>query len=237
MLGRFCSRDPIGYEGSTNGLYSYVNSSPLGKVDPTGLIEVIAVCSRFIGYDISPGTNAPIPKFEWQEFPHITGLGDSPCPPGWVFSRWKGIPDTPEKLIDKNLDRYPRCCECTCEKLKELLAHLKEKGADTTPVPWTWQADGPSWNKCERWCRGFEMQHSVGFPECVYEVSMHQTRWYGVGGHAVIRIVLCDGSVLFVDSGTIGGDDHVGVPGEVPWFIGREGPYWEVIVPNIPKWK
>ncbi|MBY0589560.1 RHS repeat-associated core domain-containing protein [bacterium] len=36
-LGRFISRDPIGYEGSdTKNLYEYVDSKPLDSLDPTG---------------------------------------------------------------------------------------------------------------------------------------------------------------------------------------------------------
>ena len=35
-LGRFCSRDPIGYEGG-NGLYQYCAADPSNKTDPTGL--------------------------------------------------------------------------------------------------------------------------------------------------------------------------------------------------------
>lgn len=36
-LGRFVSRDPIGYEGSAGSLYAYVGSMPLRFVDPSGL--------------------------------------------------------------------------------------------------------------------------------------------------------------------------------------------------------
>ncbi|MHB9082099.1 MAG: RHS repeat-associated core domain-containing protein [Pirellulaceae bacterium] len=35
-LGRFCSRDPIGYEGGIN-LLEYVGDSPLMRTDPSGL--------------------------------------------------------------------------------------------------------------------------------------------------------------------------------------------------------
>ncbi|QDV45072.1 tRNA3(Ser)-specific nuclease WapA precursor [Stieleria neptunia] len=36
LSGRFCSRDPIGYEGSPWNLYEYVNGQPTTNVDPTG---------------------------------------------------------------------------------------------------------------------------------------------------------------------------------------------------------
>ena len=39
-LGRFCSRDPIGYVGSEWGLNDFGDSNPFNSLDPTGLIIV-----------------------------------------------------------------------------------------------------------------------------------------------------------------------------------------------------
>ena len=36
MLGRFCSRDPIGYEGSGWNVVKYTGANPIGATDPTG---------------------------------------------------------------------------------------------------------------------------------------------------------------------------------------------------------
>jgi RHS repeat-associated protein len=36
VAGRFCSRDPIGFEGSPWNLYEFVDSRPLVKTDPSG---------------------------------------------------------------------------------------------------------------------------------------------------------------------------------------------------------
>ncbi len=38
-LGRWLTRDPIGYQGGIN-LYAYVQSSPVGNVDAAGLVEI-----------------------------------------------------------------------------------------------------------------------------------------------------------------------------------------------------
>lgn len=38
-IGRFCSKDPIGFEGSKWNLFQYCNSSPLGRLDPTGQVD------------------------------------------------------------------------------------------------------------------------------------------------------------------------------------------------------
>ncbi|MCG8649639.1 MAG: RHS repeat-associated core domain-containing protein, partial [Pirellulales bacterium] len=45
-LGRFCSRDPIGYEGSKWGLYEMVESSPLTLLDPQGLGPIGWICKK-----------------------------------------------------------------------------------------------------------------------------------------------------------------------------------------------
>jgi RHS repeat-associated protein len=39
QLGRFLSRDPIGYAGSQWNLYEYVSSDPLSGLDPLGLVR------------------------------------------------------------------------------------------------------------------------------------------------------------------------------------------------------
>ena len=47
ILGRWLTRDPIGYQGGIN-LYGYVDSSPVGNVDPSG-----AVCWSCVGIGLS----------------------------------------------------------------------------------------------------------------------------------------------------------------------------------------
>ena len=44
VLGRFCSRDPIGYEGSKSNLCQYVGARPVVNVDPLGLSEAEQMC-------------------------------------------------------------------------------------------------------------------------------------------------------------------------------------------------
>jgi len=39
LSGRFCSRDPIGFDGSKWNTYEYVSGSPLVSLDPTGKFQ------------------------------------------------------------------------------------------------------------------------------------------------------------------------------------------------------
>ncbi len=40
QLGRFITRDPIGYDGSQSNLYNYVANDPLSNLDPSGLTTI-----------------------------------------------------------------------------------------------------------------------------------------------------------------------------------------------------
>jgi RHS repeat-associated protein len=47
-VGRFCSRDPIGYEGRQLNIYEFVDASPLVSLDPSGKRKVCCK-NRFMG--------------------------------------------------------------------------------------------------------------------------------------------------------------------------------------------
>lgn len=47
----FCSRDPIGYEGSEWNLYEYVSSNPLNLVDPFGELEAVTTTTTIIVFN------------------------------------------------------------------------------------------------------------------------------------------------------------------------------------------
>ena len=56
VAGRFCSRDPIGFEGSKWNLFEYTNGMPLVRVDPSGkaapmvVVAIIGVAAAVLGH-------------------------------------------------------------------------------------------------------------------------------------------------------------------------------------------
>jgi RHS repeat-associated protein len=44
QMGRWLTRDPIGYDGSPHNLYEYVSSRPIIAMEPLGLVVVICKC-------------------------------------------------------------------------------------------------------------------------------------------------------------------------------------------------
>jgi RHS repeat-associated protein len=71
QLGRFLSRDPVGYRGSSDNLYEYMAAAPNGGVDPFGErgIVLLSLPGR-AGYCGLPG-NSWSPRPEPIEIPEI----------------------------------------------------------------------------------------------------------------------------------------------------------------------
>lgn len=58
QLGRFCSRDPVGYFAGSFGLHEYVGSRPFRFLDPIGLDEI----------PVGPGGDGPWPYVDWLKW-------------------------------------------------------------------------------------------------------------------------------------------------------------------------
>ncbi len=59
ILGKFCSRDPIGFKGSIWNLYEYANAIPLVWIDPSGREPVTTQEIPYI-VDIGRGSDLPL---------------------------------------------------------------------------------------------------------------------------------------------------------------------------------
>jgi hypothetical protein len=217
-------------------------------VDPSGMIRCNAECKRVKRWE-KRFKKYP-DGFEWVDYPiwetrtftfKTGGMNGNPCPSGWTLVSLD-CPDNPDDLFEKlgnECDSHPRCSNCTAAKLDALLKALKDAAKNNKPKPGTL-------DPCERWCQGFESTKNkwmdndcianVNFSHHAFYVSSPLT-WYA--GHVVVKITLCDGSIIYVDNGTVGGGDHVGLPSESPtwlgpaWTHGHRCPNnWEYVCPH-----
>ncbi|MDH3976794.1 MAG: hypothetical protein OEV42_21235 [Deltaproteobacteria bacterium] len=51
-VGRFISKDPLGFDGGDYNLYSYVGQNPVNKIDPLGLFEISGICRYISGGEV-----------------------------------------------------------------------------------------------------------------------------------------------------------------------------------------
>lgn len=116
-LGRFCSRDPIGYVGSEWGLYEYVDSKPVDDMDPNGEISFLRIYQKRIrgvreicktcyfdkGYCV-----ADVEETSWQES-QVRRLLPAPVHTG----NWNEVPNSRRSVRYK--DYNADCCSSCAE--------------------------------------------------------------------------------------------------------------------------
>ena len=180
-----CSRDPVGYEAGSNCLYEYCHSKPYSYVDPWG---------KQIYVPIPPGRP---PK------PHQP---TDPLNPGWPLPSdraddpWNRnpnvVPVTP-KTICESMKGFTACAKClpSCEKTFQEL--FDAVSGHPSPIP-------P--NACIKWACTLP---KPGKSNGCYKLS-GQSFVFPLTGipctdiklrHVVVKIDLCNGKSLLVDSG------------------------------------
>ena len=82
QVGRWLTKDPIGFNGSDTNLYGYVVQDPINKIDPTGKVWGVAVGVVLVGIAVlieSDAFNPPEPDpYANKQFP---GIDPSKLPP------------------------------------------------------------------------------------------------------------------------------------------------------------
>ena len=88
-LGRFVSRDPVGYATADPTLYRYVRNRPTGLVDPLGLLGVKCVGEGMQFFTRQFGTSAGLAQFWWGIALYADEKGQVPTTSGTVIMRRK----------------------------------------------------------------------------------------------------------------------------------------------------
>ena len=83
-VGRFCSRDPIGYKGSKWDLYEFAGGRSIKRIDPSGLAAIEVTINAFISKIHDPDRNGWIPLDPFGILPVEVGTNN----------RWAGDPGT-----------------------------------------------------------------------------------------------------------------------------------------------
>ena len=113
------------------------------------------------------------------------------------------------KIAESGNPRCKRCC--SCKETFEALIQAAQTIHTTFP------------EKCQKWVWEFQkLPREVQNPEngCYKTGGVHWNKWLlfpdpFFPGHAAIKVEVCDGSILYLDSGFWGGCGNVFAPPEV----------------------
>ena len=118
LLGRFVSRDPIGYEGG-NQLYRFCSCSPTNHRDPSGLVPINCKCkvSRYGGFQVHV-------SYEWRQV-ECTGVAATCCTNACTWGgpldtvswtgEWENIAAESPSCNPTFWDEYTNCSKAECE--------------------------------------------------------------------------------------------------------------------------
>jgi RHS repeat-associated protein len=211
ISGRFCSRDPIGFEGGTRNTYEYVSGQPTFGTDPLGLAY---------------GT----PRFRCGGKLIRTTNHNTKCCGGKTLYNSNKESCVNGQVVPKACAGIAAggCSTCTIADCKSDMETLEDHISGTEAPFWDWEYiwENGTADQCDRWVR----KAYRPFPKLKCMKSKNAIRWdyVFVGGHVAIKITLCDGTVMYIDNGWEGGDDGIFWPEDVdgfPYTNPMEGPY------------
>ena len=110
MLGRFCSRDPVGYEGGFNS-FAYVSGSPSVRTDPMGLCHCGPDVTDSL-MDLTRKVEAEFARLSWIQKQRIClpFFGDFHHEFGWDITRLALTGATPPKPM--RISECPQGANC-----------------------------------------------------------------------------------------------------------------------------
>lgn len=108
-IGRWLNRDPIGISGGVN-LYSFVNNSPVGMIDPNGKILIITGIGFPKDYNRS---REPSPTDHLRP-PFGPDKGDFVNNTDWFEAKFQALIEQEKKLAINDLNKKSKqiCCKC-----------------------------------------------------------------------------------------------------------------------------
>ncbi len=107
--GRFCSRDPIGYYGSKDGLYDYVEANPLSRSDPSGMIPCLQKNTVTVGLD-----DLTIHKEKANQWFGCTSLPANAAGAAWLVDLVASALGKPTS-VTKTVGPSPCPCNLSCK--------------------------------------------------------------------------------------------------------------------------
>ncbi len=189
QLGRFISRDPIGYTDCIS-LFEYAWDSPTKWTDPQGLQIIVDIINH---NQLEPEPHPAPPAFEGDEakvFELCQGMPKPPCPCSCTQQVCEGVM---RRVIEAVRDTWvfpflpDRCEAWALELSQERLPSL--------------DVDNPCITRMRVDVFDITRLPGHGLARC----------------HAVVKFTLCDNELFYADVRFWGGGDHFFFGGDIPW--------------------
>jgi RHS repeat-associated protein len=158
-VGRWTAKDPIGFNGKSANLYTYVKAEPVNHIDVAGKQNATIKCNGSDDYDVDLGSfkGTPIEKCVQQhEESHIFDwkrrFGENSCmdkPQGYLIKQDLN-PDPFSGKSDYNA--FLRKSECTAHRTELRCEQQLLKTCSKSDKPYIEQQIRKTWNAVKQYC-------------------------------------------------------------------------------------